>query len=68
MKQLEETGLAYDPGFVKLMINTDEALGEESKNRYRKRNKHLTALSRLYGREAPFLFLMNKGIRELINA
>lgn len=28
MKQLEETGLAYDPGFVKLMINTGEALGE----------------------------------------
>ena len=28
MKQLEETGLAYDPGFVKLMINAGEALGE----------------------------------------
>lgn len=28
MKQLEETGLAYDTGFVKLMINAGEALGE----------------------------------------
>lgn len=28
MKQLEETGLAYDLGFVKLMINAGEALGE----------------------------------------
>ena len=28
MKQLEETGLAYDPGFVKLMINAGEVLGE----------------------------------------
>ncbi|UTC77573.1 hypothetical protein E4O04_05980 [Treponema sp. OMZ 799] len=28
MKQLEETGLAYDPGFVKLMINAGEAFKE----------------------------------------